>query len=140
MTVTAQQISNIFAQATGSEMFFKRDYGKYMDYTEGVMNIQRECDMAWFIDLMYSHMPAVIEDYKETEEHFYIVELKVQDHKAKFTITRELYNNTTNDYDYIIVAEQDIEYTDLPNYNFKFFLGLASDTPLVFRLLCPSEY
>ena len=89
---------------------------------------------------MYSHMPAVIEDYKETEEHFYIVELKVQDHKAKFTITRELYNNTTNDYDYIIVAEQDIEYTDLPNYNFKFFLGLASDTPLVFRLLCPSEY
>lgn len=140
MTVTAEKIDRLMHDSCGSMTFFKRNNGKYMDYTEGVMVLQIECEMFWFIDLMYSHMLAVVDDHCVTEETFYVVNLNVKDNKAKFTITREYYDENTDEYSDVVIAEQDIEYTDLPNYDFKFFLELANYNPLTFRLLCPSEH
>ena len=86
-------------------------------------------------------MPAVGEDHNKTEETFYVVKLDVKDDStADFTITREHYDEVSEDYQDIVVAEQHIDYTDLPKCTMKFFLELANWEPLVFRLLCPSEH
>jgi len=139
--ITAQDVERVMCSSFGSEIFYKRDYGKYMDYTQGVMNVQNELNMYWFVDVMYSHMPAVILDYKtsEDDEWFYVVELTVEDnHTAKFRIFKEDYSS--GDYAEKDIAVQDIEYVDLPKCTMKFFLALANYEPLVFRLLCPSEH
>ena len=141
MKVTAEQINSIMHESIGSMTAFKRSYGKYMDYTEGVMNVQRKLSMYWFIDLMYSLMIKVVDDYCITEESFYVVKLTVSnDHTAVLDITREEYNEDTDEYKDIVVAREEIDYTDLPQCEMKFFLELANLDPLVFRLLCPSEH
>lgn len=141
MTVTAEKIERVMNSSIGSMTFFKREYGKNMDYTEGVMNVQRELNMYWFVDLVYSHMPEVVFNYSITEDHFYLVRLDVNDdNTAHFSITREEYDEELEDYKDIVVTEQDIEYTDLPKCTMKFFLELANYEPLTFRLLCPSEH
>lgn len=141
MTATVEQIKNIMYQSTGSVTFFKRTGSQYMDYTEGVMALQRECDMYWFVDLMYSHMPAIVKDFQETEETFYIVYLDVaEDKSAKLKIIREGYDHGTGETVDIVVVEQDIPYVDLPKIELKFFLELASYEPLVYRMCCPMEH
>ena len=141
MTVTVEKINSVMNSSIGSMTFYKREYGKNMDYTEGVMEVQRQLGMYWFVDMMYSHMPAVVEDHNKTEETFYVVKLDVNDdNTAHLTITREHYDKVSDDYKDIIIAEQHIDYTDLPKCTMKFFLELASWEPLVFRLLCPSEH
>ena len=139
--ITADKVERVMNSSIGSMTFFKRDYGKYMDYTEGVMNVQRELNMFWFVDLMYSHISKVVDNYCITEDHFYLVRLDVNDDStAYFSITREVYDEDIEDYKDEIVAEQEIEYTDLPKCTMKFYLGLANYEPLTFRLLCPSEH
>lgn len=139
--ITEARVNELMNSSIGSMTFFKRDYGKYMDYTEGVMNVQRELNMAWFIDMMYSHMPAVVMNHNITEDTFYLVRLDVnEDSTAHLSITREVYDEDVDDYRDEVVAEQHIEYTDLPKCTMKFFLELANWEPLVFRLLCPSEH
>ena len=141
MTATATQIKNMMCNSTGSMTFFKRTGSQYMDYTEGVMALQRECNMYWFVDLMYSHMPAVIKDFQETEETIYFVYLDVaEDKSAKFEIIRECYDYETGETVDVKVVEQDIPYADLPKIELKFYLELASYEPLVFRMLCPMEH
>lgn len=140
MTVTAEKIQRVMNSSIGSMTFFKRDYGKNLDYTEGVMNVQRELDMFWFVDMMYSHMPKIVEDYCITEETFYVVELNVNDNNtATFRVFREDYDDE-GEYSEVDIVRQDIEYTDLPKCTMKFFLELANYEPLTFRLLCPSEH
>lgn len=135
MTVTAAQIKNIQNQSIGSMTFFKRSNSHFMDYTEGVMALQRECNMYWFVDLMYSHMPKIVEDFQESEEYIYFVTLDVkEDHTAYFKVFRELYDGTE-----FTVTEQEIPYVDLPKIELKFYLELANRTPLVFRLMNPLE-
>jgi hypothetical protein len=139
--ITADKVERVMNSSIGSMTFFKRDYGKYMDYTEGVMNVQRELNMFWFVDLMYSHISKVVDNYCITEDHFYLVRLDVNDdNTAYFSITREVYDEDIEDYKDEIVAEQEIEYTDLPKCTMKFYLELANYEPLTFRLLCPSEH
>ena len=139
--ITADKVERVMNSSIGSMTFFKRDYGKYMDYTEGVMNVQRELNMFWFVDLMYSHISKVVDNYCITEDHFYLVRLDVNDDStAYFSITREVYDEDIEDYKDEIVAEQEIEYTDLPKCTMKFYLELANYEPLTFRLLCPSEH
>ena len=141
MTVTATQIKNILNQSIGSMTFFKRNNSQHMDYTEGVMALQKECDMYWFVDLMYSHMPAIVENFQDTEEHIYFVTLDVkEDHTAYFKVYREYYDDKADKYRECTVVEQEIPYVDLPKIELKFYLELANYTPLVFRLLLPQEH
>lgn len=139
--ISLSKIEQVMHSSFGTTKLYKRSYGSYMDYTDGIMNVQEELNMYWFVDLMYSHMPTVVKDYHETDEGFYVVELVTDNnHRTLFKVTRELYNEDTEDYDEIIVTQQDLEYTDLPKCTMKFFLELACLEPLTFRLLCPSEH
>lgn len=141
MTVTVEKINSVMNSSTGSMTFYKREYGKNMDYTEGVMEVQKQLGMYWFVDMMYSLMPEVVFNHSITEATFYMVKLYVNDDStANLTITREHYDEKSDEYKDIIVAEQHIDYTDLPQCTMKFYLELANWEPLVFRLLCPSEH
>lgn len=139
MTVTAEKVKQVMNSSIGSMTFYKRNNSKYMDYTEGLMNVQRELGMFWFIDLCYSRMSDVTKDYNKTHEYFYIVKLDVkEDNTAIFTIERE--ETVGDDTTYVKVAAQVLPYADLPKCEMKFYLILINESPLMFRLLLPSEY
>ena len=138
--VTKEKIEELMSQSIGTEHWYRREPFTGFVYTDGVMAIQQELNMFWFVDMVVLYIPTVIKDYYKTQETFYTVELKVQaDHTARFTISRELFDDEGNYIDWNI-AKQDIEYTDLPECEMKFFLELADGNPTTFCLLCPSEH
>lgn len=133
-------IEQVMNESFGTEHWFKRAPFQGFVYTDGVMNVQEKLNMHWFVDMVISYIPTVIKDSKESEETFYTVVLKVEaDHRAYFEISREIYDEN-GDYQDFIVAKQDIEYTDLPECEMKFFLELADYNPITFCLQCPSEH
>lgn len=138
--VTKERIEELMSESIGSEHWYRREPFTGFVYTDGVMTIQNELNMFWFVDMVVSYIPTVIKDFKKSEETFYTVVLKVEaDHRAYFEISREIYDEN-GDYQDFIVAKQDIEYTDLPECEMKFFLELAEYNPTTFCLLCPSEH
>lgn len=139
--VTALEVQEALRSSYGTEHYFKRYPVTCMVYTDGVFNFCEKCEAHWFVDVVCSHMPAVIENHKETEDTFYMVKLFVKEnHKSLFQITREIYNEEVEQYEEVVVAEQDLEYTDLPKCEVKMYLELAQWEPPVFCLLCPSEH
>ena len=133
-------IEQVMNESIETEHWFRRAPFQGFVYTDGVMNVQEKLNMHWFVDMVVSYIPTVIKDFKEKEETFYTVKLVVdEDHKARFTISRELFDDEGNYIDWNIV-KQDIEYADLPECEMMFFLELADYDPVTFCLLCPSEH
>lgn len=138
--VTKEYIDKLMSESIGTEHWFRREPFQCFVYTDGVMRIQQELGMYWFVDMVLSYIPKVIKDFKKSNKSFYTVELKVKaDHTARFTISRELVDEEGNYIDWNVV-KQDIEFTDLPECEMKFYLDLVKETPTTFCLLCPSEY
>lgn len=138
--VTALEVQEALRSSYGTENYYKRNPFYNMVYTDGVKTFCEKCDAQWFVDVVGSHMSEVIKDHKETEDTFYMVKLFVKEnHESLFQITREIYNDQVEQYEEIVVAEQDLEYADLPKCEVKMYLGLIQWEPPVFCLLCPSE-
>lgn len=137
--LTTNYINEVMNSSVGTSQYLTRDMNAPLVYTDGVNYVQKALDMYWFVDMVYSHMPAVVKDHKQTEETFYVVKLVVNsEHQATFIITREDY--TEEGIEEVQVASQEVQYTDLPECQMKFFLELAQWQPLVYCLLCPSEH
>lgn len=141
MTLTTEQVNEICHSSFGTSAWHKRTNSTGMVYTDGVMYFQTRCNAYWFIDLMYSHMPAVLKDYKETEEGIYFVHLTVNtDNTATVKIVREEHDTELEETKEVEVVAQDIPYTDLPPCHVTMYLELCSLDPLAFCLLMPSEH
>lgn len=139
--VTTLEVNEVLRSSYGTSTYYKRFPFYNMVYTDGVMAFCDKCEAHWLVDMVGSYMPAVEKDHKETEETFYMVKLFVNDnHQARFVITREIYNDQVEQYEEIDIAEQEIEYTDLPKCEVKMYLELAQWQPPLFCLLCPSEH
>lgn len=133
-------VEQVMSESIGTEHWFKRAPFQGFVYTDGVMNVQEKLNMHWFVDMVVSYIPKVIKDFKKSNKSFYIVDLEVKaDHTARFTISRTLEDEEGNYIDWNVV-KQNIEFTDLPECEMKFYLDLVKETPTTFCLLCPSEY
>lgn len=133
-------IEQVMSESIGTEHWYRREPFQGFVYTDGVMNVQEKLNMYWFVDMVVSYIPKVIKDFKKSNKSFFTVELKVKaDHTARFTISRELVDKEGNYIDWNVV-KQNIEFTDLPECEMKFYLDLVKETPTTFCLLCPSEY
>lgn len=143
--ITKERIEELMSESIGSLQLWKRPPFAALVYTDGVMNLQKEANMFWFVDMVGTHTPEIIKDYQNQKEDekdgFYLVNLKVnEDHSARFWINREVYDEEEDKYKYPIISEQNIEYADLPECDLQFFLELKNEQPLRFCLLCHSEH
>lgn len=136
--LTTEQVKEILNSSNGTEHYYKPFPALGMIYTDGVKYFAEKCGAYWLIDLINSHMPAIIKDCKESEEYIYFLFLEVKDHKAIFKAIREVYNG--EEVSEKVVASQEIPFTDLPDCSVKFYLQVAEWEPLTLCLLCSSEY
>lgn len=142
MTVSVGKFNQVLNSSIGTTTYFKRAGSNGLVYTDGIMALQKECDMCWFVDVVYSHFHKVIEDYNKTRESIYFVKMEVaEDSSAVFKIVREEYTEENeNGFVDIVVAEQEIPYVDLPQVSFTLYIELADVDPVLFLLLSPSEH
>lgn len=131
-----QIIDNIYCRNIGSEKFYKRPYCNNLVYTEGIMDFQLKLQAFWLIDNIISHLPKIIQNYKLTEDGFFIVKINVKaDKSAMLKIVQEdIYQ------EYITILRQYIPFVDLIEYDYKFHLILSCLKPITFTLLLPNEY
>lgn len=142
---TYATVLEIYNNNFGSEHLYKRDYCPSMVYTDGVMDFAEVLQAHWLIDMVYSYMYKVVENYKQTKDYFYVVKVAVkQNHKGYFEIYHEGYIDDEYN-EHIPVVKQDIPFIDLPTKidekvtDYKFFLELSSENPLRFVFMLPLE-
>ena len=146
MTVTYNDVKNVFSRNFDSETLYKRCYCNNLFYTEGILDFTQTLDAYWLIDTVISYMSEILKVYETEEESFFVVEVAVdKKHQGYFEIYREGWIG--NDYyECITVAKQMIPYIDLPTKDneevttYKFFLELASINPVIYTLLLSSEH
>ena len=139
--ITNDTIQSIIAQAHGTEHWYREPLSPHLVYTDSIKALAEECGMYWFIGVVGTHMPAVLEQFKSTEDTFFTVEMKTDDeHRAVFTINYEQYNEVTDEYEEKNVAYQEIPYVDLPQCEFTLFLELADWEQQIFCLMCPGDH
>ena len=131
-----QIIDNIYCRHIGSEKFYKRSNCKNLVYTEGIMDFQLKLQAFWLIDNIISHLPKIIQNYKLTEDGFFIVKINVKaDKSAMLKIVQEdIYQ------EYITILRQYMPFVNLIEYDYKFYLILSCLKPITFTLLLPNEY
>ena len=98
----ALQLENHMAHYTGTEHYY-RYMGSRFVYTDGVKGFAEKAGAYWFIDLCFSHIVTLPED-------FYSIKLVVKNEKATVIIKGEKE-----------VARQNISYTDCPEGEWLFF-------------------
>lgn len=91
-----QIIDNIYCRHIGSGKFYKRSYCNNLIYTEGIMDFQLKLQAFWLIDKIISHLPKIIQNYKLTEDGFFIVKINVK--ADKFAILIRYIENCTGRY------------------------------------------
>ena len=138
--MSEQNVENIYARNKGSATFFKRPYYDSLIYTEGIKDFQETLNAYWLVDTIISHLPQVIETYKNTEDGFFVVTIQINKNSSgTIEIFREGYEKKHYN-EHITVTKQFIPYIDLPIYNYKFYLILSSIEPIAFTLLLTGEY
>ena len=144
MTTTTDlqtQIKSIIENAHGTEHWYRHWATSHMVYTDSIKTLAEQCGMYWFVDVVASHMPSVLKQFKETEETFFVASIITDDEqRAVFTISYECYDDDGN-YLEKNVAYQEIPYVDLPKqFEMKFFLELAEWEQPIYCLMCPGDH
>ena len=135
-----QIIDNIYCRNIGSEKFYKRPYCNNLVYTEGIMDFQQTLRAFWTVDIIISHLPKIIQKYQSSGDGFFVATISVTtNNSAKLEIFREGYVDKKHN-EHITVITQDIPFTDLPVYDYKFYLILSSYDPVIFTFMLPNEY
>ncbi len=133
-------VNEIYSRNFGSEYYYKRAYCDNLRYTEGLMDFQNTLNAYWFVDNIISYMPKIIQTYKQTDDYFYIITIKINDDSSGIIeVFSEGYIEGKYN-EHIPVIKQEIPYIDLPKYDYKFYLALASAEPILFTLLLVTEY
>lgn len=132
--LTSDRVQEVLSASIGTGAYYKPFFYRNMVYTDGVKYFAEQCQAYWVIDVVNSYMDKVIRNHIKTNDTYYFISLKVKDSKAKFRIYREVDEKKKT------VAKQDIEYTDLPDTEIKFYLQIGQYEPLMFVMMCPSEY
>lgn len=119
MKTTPEQLSEVMAQAIGSDCLYRHQFG--IVYTQGMKAMAETAGAYWLIDLIASH-----QIYKHVRtEPFQVWVLTVQDGKA----TAEAFDDIPGK----LLTRQAIEHTDFPPGEWKLYLVDGV-------LMIPSEY
>lgn len=96
---TPEQIKEDLMQFTGTCHYYKHPFG--IVFTDGIKYLADECQCYWLIDIVASYQF----EPKVKNEDFQVYKLKVNEDKSAIL--------TIEEGNYIEVARQDIEFTDM---------------------------
>lgn len=135
---TYEEIINQLSQFTSTEHYHKTTFNPYLLFTDGMQFLFDSYEAYWLGDLINSYFPAIMKDYYDNKDHFYIIDIKVEHGLLNgcFTVCREIEGKPKT------IVEQKVGYIDLPKGNYKFFMCVEeheNKNPL-FIVLLPSEY
>jgi len=144
--ITYNAVKEIYSRNSGSMQLFKRDYYNHLVYTDGIMDFQNTLNAFWIVDNVISYMPKVLDEFKKSQDTFYVVKIDLKQDKSGYM---EVYHEGylgDNYHEHISVVYQKIPFIDLPTIvdekitTYKFYLSLHNLEPLQFMLLLTSEY
>lgn len=135
-----QTLEQIYLRNYGSENLYKRDYCNILYYTDGIMDFQKTLKAFWIVENVISYLPKIIQTCKDFDESFFIMRISIlENNKGFIEVYREGYlNNHYNEH--IEIIKQEINFIDLPKYDYKFYLILNSYNPIKFIFMLTSEY
>ena len=146
MTATYYDVKQVYDRNYGSDRLYKRNYCNNLYYTTGILDFAETLNAHWLIDTVVSYMPKVIDEYKKTEETFFLIEVRLnQKQEGYFEIYREGWIGDEY-HESITVVRQMIPFIDLPTKiddeitSYKFYLELSSYNPVIYTLLLPGEH
>ena len=113
-----KKVEDCFLMSTGGEQYF-RHRGKAI-FTSGVWRVAEEAGAYWLIDAIFSY---------GRKEEFQVWHLDVVGSKAWLTMQE--------DTDAPVLVRQEIEFTDFPEGQWKFYLVVNPDQAV---LMVPNEY
>lgn len=122
-------LKNALAEYSGSEHFYKVSaFAPNFIITEGVKFLADEAQCYWLLDVIVSHLPAVI----AADEEFAVVLLErdPEGSGAVFQITDDVPAN-------VVYARQEIEFTTFPMPSIKLYLQTDTEH---WTLMLPGEY
>jgi hypothetical protein len=123
---TVQQIVRNMAHAIGTENYTKHSLWRELLFTDGVNQLREDADCYWLIDAIASYA---------RKEMFQLWELTVDTDKNTAVLTMK---EDTNEAE---LVRQEIEYTDFPLTEIKFYVeyGSIDGTNCNYILMLPSE-
>ena len=122
-------LKNALAEYSGSQQFFRVSaFARNSVVTEGVKFLADEAQCYWLLDMVVSHLPAVI----AADETFAVVTLKrnTEGSGAVFQIVDDVPAN-------VVYARQEIEFTTFPLPSIKLYLQTDTEH---WTLMLPGEY
>ena len=137
---TCNEIKAELQQCTGTEHYWYRPsiFGTRtgMVYTDGVKQFCKLTESQWFIDLVNSYMPEIINENLKAGDYFTIITLVVKPitegkHKGCNLQVKMQHDTNTP----ILFEQYDV--TDIPEGEYKFYL-VDNDKEKV--LMLPTEY
>lgn len=126
--MSALALLDELSQFTGTEQYYKHWLNKRMVITDGVRHFVTNAGGGayWFIDILATEVFP-----KHKLSRFLSVVMTVKDNHAKIKVTNG--NESPKD----VLFKKEVEYTDCPEGEWKFFMILDDDMSVV---LLPSEY
>ena len=135
-----QHVQDIYARNYGSEKFYHRNYYTSLIYTEGILDFQKTLNAYWFVDWVIVNLKKVIDIYKNTDDGFFVITITFDENNNSWIeIFREGYIDGKY-CEHITVLKDNIYRTNLPIFDYKFYLILSNSNPIQFTLLLTSEY
>lgn len=140
----AARIESELAQHTGSETFIRHGLCRKLLFTEGVQHMRDLCNAYWLVDAIASHQTSreyrKLAEKDQRLEYMAIWTLRILPADELKGLSRpavlECWADTGDDEKPVIT--QNIEYTDFPLEEIKFYANLYTETE--FMLMLPREY
>ena len=122
-------LKNALAEYSGSQQFFRFSaFARNFVVTEGVKFLADEAQCYWLLDVIVSHLPAVI----AADEEFAVVTLE-RDAEGSGAVFQIADDDPAN----VVYARQEIEFTTFPMPSIKLYLQTDTEH---WTLMLTSEY
>ena len=137
---TTQDIQDIYNRNFGSEHFYYRNHCKNLIYTDGIMDFQKTLNAYWIVDWVIANLKIIIDRYKTTGDRFFVITITFDKKEMCYIeIYREGY--IEKEYcEHITILKDNLFFSNIPVFDYKFYLILSNPKPIQFTLLLTSEY
>lgn len=112
----------------GANEFYRHPLARTTAYSDGVQALG-DVGCFWLIDIFCTEIPKVL---RNQGEQMLVLTVKVKAGKAKIT--------ATGSGDRVIPWSKKIDYTDMPDGDWVFYMADDDEGPTPFRLILPTEY
>jgi hypothetical protein len=128
MNKSYEELQKIMNYGSGTNEYHRLTMIKNFLVTDGVKLFAEAASAHWLLDVVMSYLPKI----SKIDDYFFVPTIKVNDNNEGALQIHHEFNGKKK-----TIVKQEIEYTDLPAGDYKFFLFKENGR---FLMICPSEY